>query len=301
MHELIIIGAGPAGLTAGLYAGRFRLNTLILEKALPGGRVLLTEAIENFPGTPGGVLTKDLMNRLEQQVKDLAVSIEFNEVIDLDCETKTVKVEGKTYKADSIIIATGTQSRKLAVKGEDELIGKGVSYCAICDGPLYKDKKVIVVGGGNAAAEEALYLTRFAKSVNIIHRRDELRASKILQEKLSENKKINLILNSTVTLVSGSSRLDSVTVKNKITAEEQAIECDGIFIYVGNEPNTGFVKGKLKMDEQGFLITDEEMKTSETGIFACGDCRKKSLYQVINACGEGAVAADSVQRYLLNQ
>lgn len=301
MYDLIIIGAGPAGLTAGLYAGRYRLNTLILEKALAGGRILMTETIENFPGFVGGVLTKDLMSALVEQVKGLGVDIGLEEVLELDCKSKTVKTENKTYKANSIIIATGAKPRKLDVPGEDNLIGKGVSYCATCDGPLYKDKIVAVVGGGNAAAEEALYLTRFAKSVNLIHRRNELRAAKILQEKLRENKKINFLLGSLVTQVLGTSKVESIRIRNIETQKEQVIECSGIFIYIGNEPNTAFIKNKLKTDEQGFIITDEQLTTSEDGIFACGDCRKKSLYQVINACGEGAVAADSVQRYLLNK
>ena len=301
MYDLIIIGGGPAGLTAGLYAGRYRLNTIILEKVYPGGRILMTETIENFPGFVGGVSTKDLMSRLEEQVKELGVVVELTEVLELDCKSKTVNCEHKAYQANAVIIATGASPRKLAVRGEDELIGRGVSYCATCDGPLYKDKKVVVVGGGNAAIEETLYLTRFAKSVNVIHRRGELRASKILQEKLKENKKINLILSSTITEISGASRIESIKIKNVENNREQVFPCDGIFIYIGNEPNTTFVKNQLETDERGFLITDQELETSKDGIFACGDCRSKSLYQVITACGEGAIAADSAQRYLLNK
>lgn len=301
MYDLVIIGGGPAGLTAGLYAGRYRLNTIILEKLYPGGRILMTETIENFPGFVGGVSTRDLMSRLEEQAKELGVAVELTEALELDCKSKTVNCEHKAYQANTVIIATGASPRKLGVRGEDELIGRGVSYCATCDGPLYKDKKVVVVGGGNAAIEEALYLTRFAKSVNVIHRRGELRASKILQEKLKENKKINLILSSTITEISGASRIESIKIKNVENNREQVFPCDGIFIYIGNEPNTTFVKNQLETDEQGFLITNQELETSKDGIFACGDCRSKSLYQVITACGEGAIAADSAQRYLLNK
>lgn len=301
MYDLVIIGAGPAGLTAGLYAGRYRLNTIILEKVYPGGRILMTETIENFPGFVGGVSTKDLMSRLEEQVKELGVAVELTEVLELNCKSKTVKCEHKTYQAKAVIIATGGSPRKLGVPGEDGLLGKGVSYCATCDGPLYKDKRVVVIGGGNAAIEEALYLTRFAKSVNVLHRRDELRATKILQEKLKENKKINLILNSTITEISGTSRVEAIKIKNKENNQEEVLPCDGIFIYVGNEPNIAFIKNQFKTDEGGFLVTNEELSTSEEGIFACGDCRKKSLYQVITACSEGAIAADSAQRYLLNR
>lgn len=300
-YDLIIIGAGPAGLTAGLYAGRYRLNTLILEKLYPGGRILSTETIDNFPGFIGGISTQELMGSIQQQVKDLSVPIVLEEVRELDCNSKKVITENKTYEARAVIIAMGTLPRKLGLPKEDELTGKGVSYCATCDAPIFRDKKVAVVGGGNAAVEEALYLTRFASQVYLIHRRNELRASAILQEKIKQSDKIKLVLESTVSRLDGSKRLQSITVKNKKSAEEQAIECEGIFVYIGSQPDTAFIKGSLEKDEQGFLVTDQEMKTSLEGIFACGDCRKKSLYQVINACGEGAVAADSVQRYLLNR
>ncbi len=301
MYDLIIIGAGPAGLTAGLYAGRDRLNTLILEMLNPGGRILATETIENFPGFTGSVATKDLMSNLEKQVRDLGVEIELTEALELDTHSKVVRCENKSYQANTVIIATGAKPRKLQVPGEDRLTGRGVSYCATCDGPLYRDKEVVVVGGGNAAVEEALYLTRFAKSVNLIHRRDQLRATKILQEKIRANKKIALVLNSLVTEISGTNRVESVTVRDAVTQKEQTIACQGIFIYVGNVPNTAFIKAELESDEQGFIITNEELQASQQGIFACGDCRKKTLYQVITACAEGATAADSAQRYLLNQ
>jgi thioredoxin reductase (NADPH) len=301
MYDLIIIGAGPAGLTAGLYAGRYRLNTLILEKVTPGGRILMTETIENFPGFVDGVSTADLMSHLEQQVKKLGIEIELTEALELDCRSKTVKAENKLYQAKSIIIASGASPKRLNVPGEEELVGRGVSYCATCDGPLYKEKKVVVVGGGNAAVEEALYLRRYARTVSLIHRRNELRASKILQEKLREDKKINLILGSIVSKIQGASRVESIKIINAQTNQEQVLECDGIFVYVGSEPNTLFIKNKLEVDERGFITTDQDLMTSEEGIFACGDCRKKSLYQVITACGDGAIAADSAQRYLLNR
>jgi len=301
MYDLIIIGAGPAGLTAGLYAGRYRLNTLILEMLNPGGRILATETIENFPGFTGSVATKDLMSNLEKQVRDLGVEIELTEALELDTHSKVVRCENKSYQANTVIIATGAKPRKLQVPGEDRLTGRGVSYCATCDGPLYRDKEVVVVGGGNAAVEEALYLTRFAKSVNLVHRRDQLRATKILQEKIKANKKIAPVLNSLVTEISGTNRVESVKVRDAVTQKEQTIDCQGIFIYVGNVPNTAFIKGELESDSQGFIITNEELGASQQGIFACGDCRKKTLYQVITACAEGATAADSAQRYLLNK
>ena len=300
-YDLIIIGAGPAGLTAALYAGRSRLKTLMLEKIGVGGRILLTEVIENFPGFTGGIQTLDLIKRMQEQVTNLGVNIALEEVLEIDCKLKTVKTNAATHSADAIIIATGAQPRKLGVPGEDKLIGKGVSYCAICDGPFYRDKNVVIVGGGNAMAEEALYLTRFAKSVNIIHRRGELRASAILQEKLRENKKINFILSSVITEIIGFGKVESVKIKDLNSSQEKVIQCDGIFIYIGYNPDTDFVKDKLNLDEVGFLITAEDMSTPCEGIFACGDCRKKSLYQVITACGDGAIAADSAYKYLVSK
>ena len=300
MHDLIIVGAGPAGLTAGIYAGRFRLNTVIFEKMVTGGRILLAETIENFPGFNPSISTHQLIKNMEEQVKGLGVNILSDEVKELDCDSLEINTENKKYSAKSVIIATGARARKLDVPGEDKFIGKGVSYCATCDGPFYKNKKVIVVGAGNTAAEEALYLARFTKEVILVHRRDQLRASAILQERLKENKKISFILSSVVTEIKGSQKVGAVKIKNKDTQEERLVDCDGIFIYVGIMPNTDFVKNRLQMDEVGFIITDNELQTSRRGIFACGDCRKKSLYQMVNACGEGAVAADSANRYLLN-
>jgi len=299
IYDVIIIGAGPAGLTAALYAGRSRLKTLVLEKMAIGGRILFTETIENFPGFVNGISTQDLMKHMEEQVKNLGVNIELEEVLELDCQVKSIKTGAGTHSACAVIIATGSHPKKLGCPGEERLTGRGVSYCATCDGPLFKDKNVVVVGGGNAVAEEALYLTRFAKSVTIIHRRDELRASEIMQERLRENKKINFRLSSVIEEILGAQKVQSLKIKDLRAQREQTIDCDGIFIYIGNEPSTSFFRDKLKLDEAGFIITDEAMATSCEGIFACGDCRKKSLYQVITACAEGAVAADSAYKYIV--
>lgn len=298
MHDLIIIGGGPAGLTAALYAGRSRLDTLLIEKMSLGGRILMSEMIENYPGFPGGILTSELISRMEKQVRELDVKIESDEVLELDCVKKTVKTSSGLHEAGAIIIACGARARKLNVPGEEKYTGRGVSYCATCDAPFYKEKMVVIVGGGNAVAEEAIYLSRFASSVNIVHRRQDLRASMILQEKMQQNKKINFILSSVVTEIKGSQKVDAVRIKDLLTCKESDFNCDGVFIYIGYEPETLFLKGKLQMDEAGFIICDEIMATSAEGIFACGDCRKKSLYQVINACGEGAVAADSAYKYI---
>ncbi len=298
MHDLIIIGAGPAGLTAALYAGRARMDTLVLEKMVVGGRILLTETIENFPGFPGGISAQELTRRMQEQVKGLGIEIKSEEVLALDCRLKSITTDEKNYSAKTIIIATGAKARKLGVPGEDKLVGRGVSYCATCDGPLFKDKNVVVIGGGNAVAEEALYLSRFAGRVSIIHRRNDLRASAILQQELKENKKISFILSNTVTQILGSTKVESLKIKNVNTAQEQVINCDGVFIYIGYDPDTNLVRTKLNLDESGFIITDEAMLTSEGGIFACGDCRKKSLYQVITACADGAIAAESAYKFI---
>ncbi len=298
MYDLIIIGAGPAGLTAALYAGRFRLKTLLLEGMSLGGRILMSESIENFPGFPGGVSTHELIKRMEEQVRELEVKIELDQVLDIDCAGKSIKTNSGSYSSKSMIIATGARPKKLGVPGEDILTGRGVSYCATCDGPLFKDKNVIVIGGGDTVAEEALYLSRIARSVNIIHRRPQLRASLILQERMKANNKINFILDSVVTEIAGSTRVESVKIKNVNTSAEQNIACDGVFVYIGYHPDTEFAKDKLKLDEAGFIVTEENMAASCEGIFACGDCRKKTLYQVITACADGAVAADSAFKYL---
>ncbi|MBU0548262.1 MAG: thioredoxin-disulfide reductase [Candidatus Omnitrophica bacterium] len=301
MHDLIIIGAGPAGLTAALYAGRSRLDTILIEKMAPGGRILMSENIENYPGFPGGVSTVELMTRMEQQVKELGIKIESDEVLDLDCSSKTITTSSSTYEARAIIIASGARPRKLNIPGEDKYIGHGVSYCATCDAPFYKEKKVVLVGGGNTVAEEAIYLSRFASLVSVIHRRQDLRASAILQERLQENKKINFILSSLVTEIKGTQKVEAVRLKNLLTGKESDFGCAGVFIYIGYEPETEFLKGKLRMDDSGFIISDDAMSTSVEGVFACGDCRKKSLYQVINACGDGAVAADSAYKFIANR
>ncbi|MDD5501291.1 MAG: thioredoxin-disulfide reductase [Candidatus Omnitrophica bacterium] len=300
-RDLIIIGAGPAGLTAALYAGRSRLDTLIIEKMATGGRILMSEAIENYPGFPGGVTTVELIGRMENQVKDLGIKFENDEVTGLDCSGSKIITSGGEYSFGALIIASGAHYRKLNVPGEKEYTGRGVSYCATCDGPFYKGKKVVLVGGGNAVAEEALYLTRFADSVSVVHRRQEMRASQILQEKMRKEKKINFILSSLVNGINGGKSVESVRIKDLLGGGEIDFACDGVFVCVGYEPETQFLKGKIDMDEAGFIITDEAMLTSAEGVFACGDCRKKSLYQVINACGDGAVAADSAYKFIADR
>jgi thioredoxin reductase (NADPH) len=305
MPELIIIGAGPAGLTAGLYAGRFRINTLILERMLPGGQIILSSTIENFPGFPGGVSTQELIDRLKKQVEDAGVDIinaeaeEISRDVNSNLPGYAINAGSQSYETKAVIIASGARFKRLGVKGEDRLIGRGVSYCGTCDGPLFKGKEIVVVGGGDRAIEEAIFLASYASKVTVIHRRQELRASAILQEKVKANPGISFILHSVIEEISGENKVEAVRIKNLKSGTFSAIPCQGAFIFVGIKPETDFVQKLLKVDGSGFIITGQDMQGSQPGIFACGDCRAKSLYQVVNGCGEGAVAADSAHKYLL--
>jgi thioredoxin reductase (NADPH) len=305
MYDVIIIGAGPAGLTAALYAGRYRLNTLLLEQLSVGGQIVLSSRIENFPGFPGGIATEDLIERFKKQTEELQIKTVMEQVKEVifpfqsDNSLYNIITKEATYQAKAVIIASGAQPKRLGVEGEEKFIGRGISYCATCDGPLFKNKEVAVIGGGDKAIEEALFLTAYASSVCIIHRRDTLRASKILEEKARANKKIRFLLDSVVEKIEGRDKVEAVKIKNVKTKSLSLFNCQGVFIFVGILPNTDFLKQKLEMDENGFIITDQDLQTSQKGVFACGDCRKKSLYQVINACAEGAVAAASTQRYLI--
>ncbi|MDP3143690.1 MAG: thioredoxin-disulfide reductase [Candidatus Omnitrophota bacterium] len=301
MYDVIIIGAGPAGLTAGLYAGRARLNTLIFEQLIVGGQVALTQTIENFPGFPGEIKTEELIERLTKQVNDLGIKIanaQIKEISSKGREFILVDSEDKEHYAKTIILATGAQPKKINVPGEDKLIGRGVSYCAVCDGPLYKEKDIVVVGGGDRAVEEAIFLSRFAKTIKLVHRRDSLRATKILQEHLKKNTKITVVWNSVVTEILGENKVEAVKIKDVKTEKESTINCHGVFLAIGVTPNTQFLNGIIKTDEFGYIITAEDLMTSLPGLFACGDCRRRPLLQVVTACAEGALAAFSADKYL---
>ena len=306
MYDLIIIGAGPAGLTAALYSGRFRLQTLILEQMAAGGQIILSSTIENFPGFPGGVSTQELIDKFTKQVAELHVAIENREVLAISVNNKegspvfNIKTTDESYETKSVIIACGASPKQLGIPGEAKFIGRGVSYCATCDGPLFRNKNVVVIGGGDRAAEEAIFLSSYAKSVYLVHRRTQLRASKILTEKARLIAGINFALESVVEEIRGRDKVEGVLIRNVRTNSQTEIPCEGVFVCVGIRPNTVFLKNLLEMDEEGFIMTDQEMRSSHKGLFACGDCRKKSLYQVISACAEGAIAADSAHRYLLS-
>ena len=299
-YEVIIIGGGPAGLTAGLYASRARLHTLLIENALFGGQMTTTEAIDNYPGFPEGVTGEELSRLMEEQAKRFGMETVNEEVLEvkLEGDTKRVQTSESSYLCEALIICTGTEYRKLGVPGETEFTGKGVSYCATCDGAFFKDSRIIVVGGGDSALTEALFLTKFVKDLTIIHRRDALRASKIYQEKAMANPKIKFLWNSVVQEIKGDTVVRAVVVKNVKTGEITEFETEGAFLFVGLLPRTQFLTGLVQRDEAGYIITDENCGTSVKGIFAAGDCRKKLLRQVATSVGDGATAAFAAEKYL---
>ncbi len=301
MYDLIIVGAGPAGLTAGLYAGRYRLKTLLLEKTAIGGQIIMSATIENYPGFPGGIPTLELIEKMEKQAREVGVEIVSAEVnlIEGDAPVFNVRTLEKDFSAKSLIISTGAHWKRLGVPGEEKFIGRGVSFCATCDAPFFKNKEVVVVGGGDKAVEEAMFLSSYAAKVTIIHRRAGFRCAGILLEKARLNPKINFVLDSVVERVEGENKVEAVAVKNVITGSKSSISCQGVFIFIGVGPTTEFLKNYLLTDESGFIITDDKMQSSREGLFACGDCRKKNFYQVITACGDAALAAFSAHNYLL--
>ncbi len=300
MFDAIIVGAGPAGLTAAIYAGRARLETLLIEKISPGGQAMLTDAIENYPGFPGGISTAELVERLTRQVKELGIEIELADIqrIEKPKEFKLFSEEDKEYSAKAVIIATGAQPKRLNIPGEKELLGRGVSYCAICDAPLFRGKEILVIGGGDKAVEEALYLKRFGKSVKLIHRRDKLRATGILRDRVEKDKSIEIIWNSVVKEIRGKQNVQSVLLEDVHSRQQRDLEIEGVFVSVGIIPDTELLRGKANLDESGYILTDDMLKTSLGGLFACGDCRRRPLAQVITACAEGAIAAVSLSKYL---
>lgn len=287
-------------MTAALYAGRSRLKTLLLEKMALGGQIILSPTIENYPGFPGGIATSDLISAMRRQSEELDIEIKTEDAIEIIPHDGIFRVKGQEeeFKAKAVIVASGAFPKKLNIPGEDRLIAKGVSYCGTCDGPLFKGKEIVVVGGGDKAVEEAIYLTKFGSKVTLIHRRESLRASKILQERLFENKKVEILWNAIPQEISGGRFVEGLKIKNLKDNRIKDIACAGVFIFIGIHPHTEFLKGLVRLDEQGFILTNENMETSVGGLFAAGDCRKKTLTQVITACGDGATAAFCANRYL---
>ncbi|MDD5136347.1 MAG: thioredoxin-disulfide reductase [Candidatus Omnitrophica bacterium] len=303
-YEIVIIGGGPAGMTAALYACRARMKVLLVEKALCGGQVLVADTIENFPGFPEGIKGPDLAEWMFKQASHFGLEVKTAEVSGVELKSgakdgfKVRLQEGPVLEALSLIIATGAGWNKLNIPGEQKLTGRGVSYCATCDGPLFKGKDVAVIGGGDTALEDAIFLTKFARKVTVVHRRDKLRATKILQERAFANKRIEFVLDSVAVEIKGTDRVETVVVKDVKTEKVSEVRADAVFMLVGTTPNSQIVKSLVKTDEKGCILADDDMKTSVEGIFACGDVRKKLLRQVVTATGDGATAAFSAEHYV---
>jgi len=300
-YDVVIIGGGPAGLTAGLYATRARLGSILIERALYGGQITTTEMIENYPGFYEGISGPELAERMERHAKRFGLEIVNGNVIEvsLNDKVKVVRLEGgEIYESKTVIISTGARPKQLHIEGEERLRGKGVSYCATCDGAFFTGDKIAVIGGGDSAIEEGVYLTRFADIVYIIHRRDELKAARILQERASSNPKIRFLLNTVVEKIEGEDSVRAIQIKNVETDESSTLDVRGVFIYIGYKPNTDIIRGMVETDEDGYIITDDKMATSVPGVFAAGDVRAKSLKQIVTAIGDGAVAAVSAEKYI---
>jgi len=297
---LIIVGAGPAGLSAGLYAARSRLHTLLIERVIPGGQIMNAELVENYPGFPQGISGAELGSLMEQQATKYGLEITMADVegVEFRGEEKIVNTSEGQYRVKALIIAGGSEHSKLGVPGEEELRGRGVSYCAMCDGALFNDQVVSVVGGGNVALSDALFLTRFASKVIVIHRRDQLRATKIFQERALAEPKIEFLWDTVVESIEGDSQVRELRLRNVKTKEESRLEVSGVFIAVGLRPNTGYLEGLLALSPEGFILVNEQMETGVPGVFAAGDIRAGSARQVSSAVGDGATAAISAERFL---
>jgi len=298
IYDIAIIGSGPAGLTAGIYGSRSGLKCVVFEKMAVGGIPLITAEIENYPGvlkTSGF----ELMSLMEKQCRELGCEIITEEIFSIEKDGNIFIIKGKeSYKAKSIIAATGSNWRKLEVPGEKELTGKGVSYCATCDGPFFRNEVIAVVGGGNTACEEALYLTKFANKVYIIHRRDELRATKIIQKRLKEEPKIEMVWDSVVDKINGVDKVESLTIRNKKTNSISELNVGGVFIFIGLIPNSKLFDGICDMDDRGFLLSKDDLSTNTPGLFVAGDVRNTPLRQVVTAASDGAIAAFSAEKFL---
>jgi thioredoxin reductase (NADPH) len=299
-YDVVIIGSGPAGYTAGVYTSRARLGTLIISGTLPGGQLMTTSEVENYPGFPSGIFGPELMMNMRQQASRFGAVVVDDEVIQVDFKKKpfSVTTHSETYSAEAVIACTGASPRKLGIPAEQEFSGRGVSYCATCDGPFFKGEDIVVVGGGDTAIEEATFLTKFGKSVKIVHRRDTLRASKILQDKALENPKIEFMWNSVISDIKGDKKVGTVLVKSLENGKEQTIDAGGLFVAIGHEPNTSIFKGQLDLDDKGYIALKNHTRTSVEGVFAAGDVHDHRYRQAVTAAGFGCMAAIDVERWL---
>lgn len=298
--DVLIIGGGGAGLTAALYASRAKLSTFLFEKLVPGGQIAITDLVENYPGFPEGITGPDISVRMEEQAKRYGTQVFYEEIrsIARSGNLFEAKTAGKSYAARAVILASGASFKMLNVPGEKEFIGKGVSYCATCDGAFFKDKEIVVVGGGDSALQEGLFLTRFASQVAIVHRRDQLRAGRILQDRARENSKIRFIWNSVVEKIEGAGKVNGVVLRDVQSEQKTLLRTDGVFIFIGHTPQSGFLKGFVSMDDKGYVLTKGNYETSVPGVFAAGEIRAGAVKQLAAACGEGCGAALAAQAYL---
>ena len=300
MHDVIIIGAGPAGYTAGIYCARARHDTLLISGILPGGQLMNTTDVENYPGFSDGIMGPDLMTVMRKQTEKMGTKIIDDEVTSVDFKNNPLKVKtaSEEFEARAVIVCTGANPRKIGLDGEQTFAGKGVSYCATCDGAFFRDQELIVVGGGDSAMEEAIFLTKFASAVHIVHRKGEFRASKIMQERGLSNEKIKIHFNSTVKEIHGDQKFQQVVLNNTKTNEDKILEAGGLFIAIGHEPNSTIFQDQIELDENGYIIIKNNTETSVTGVFCAGDVHDHRYRQAVTAAGFGCMAAIDVDKYL---
>ncbi len=300
IYDVVILGGGPAGLSAAIYSGRALLSTLVIERGLLGGQAVTTEAIANYPGFAEEITGPELMMMMEKQAKNFGAEFVTADIesVEFEKNLKRVRANGNEYHGKTLIIAGGAAPNKLNVPGEGKFTGAGVSYCATCDGAFFMDRHVYVIGGGDSAIQEAIYLTKFAERVTVVHRRDQLRATKVVQEKAFVNPKIDFLWDTVVEEILGSNRVEFLKVKNVKSNEVETVAADGVFVYVGITPNTAILPKEITLSPQGYVVTDDEMKTSVEGVFAAGDIRQKPLRQIVTAVSDGAIASISAEKYI---
>jgi thioredoxin reductase (NADPH) len=303
-HEAIIIGAGPAGITAGIYLMRAGINAVLIEKGVLGGTPMNYDHVENYPGFPDGISSKELMRKMAEQAQRFGLIMkEFAEVEDVvyQGERFNIKAGGEVFESLGVIVCTGTVSMKIGIPGEQEFVGRGISYCATCDGAFFRNLDVAVIGGGDAAIQEGLALTNIVRKVYVIHRRDQLRAQKIIQERAFKNEKMEFLWNKVPVEIEGKEQVESIMLEDTKTHERSRVHVEGVFVYVGARPNTQFLGGLVERDGAGFIVTDEDLATKTPGLYVAGDARKKSLRQIATAVGDGALAAVSLEHYILEK